>query len=121
MNTCEAHVKSLSTRPGLILFSYLAVTPFLDIALHRQAATADKILDTFGDDFVSSVTFRQIAAHCFRDFDNYKCNFPPGCLTNGENKFINSQVARRIHCERLQSVLKLWIARKRGNSGPGLT
>jgi len=39
-------------------FSYLAVPPFLDIALRQQAATSDKNLDTFGHKIVSRVTFR---------------------------------------------------------------
>src|SRR5271157_745846 len=81
----------------LIWLSNLAVPPFLDIALRQQAATSDKKLDTFGDKIVSSITFRQVAAHCVCDFDNHKCNFPPRCFSNGENNFINLEVAQRTH------------------------
>jgi len=42
----------------LIWLSYLAVPPFLDIALRQQAATSDKKLDPFRDKIESSITFR---------------------------------------------------------------
>jgi hypothetical protein len=91
----------------LIWLSYLAVTPFLDIALRQQAATSDENLDTFGDSIVSIVTFRQFAAHFVRSFENHKCDFPPRCFSNGKNDFINLEVAQRTHRQRLQNALTL--------------
>ena len=88
-------------------FSYLAVTPFLDIALRQQAATSDENLDTFGDSIVSIVTFRQFAAHFVRSFENHKCDFPPRCFSNGKNDFINLEVAQRAHCQRFRNALML--------------
>jgi hypothetical protein len=105
-----AGVLQLYRAEGIVLIwlSYLAVPPFLDIALRQQSATSDENLDTLGDSIVSIITFRQVTAHFVRSSENHKCNFPPRCFSNGENDFINLEVAQRTHCQRLQNALTLW-------------